>query len=363
MTMHAWHAVTRHNPCSICDHSDWCCTSTDGTWAICRRVDTGAGLHRVDKAGADYWLYRLDGHVPWQPSLSTPAPPPQPERADPLTIDRVYSSLLAVLPLSAAHRQALRARGLDDKAVLRGRYRTMPLQGRADLARRLVDQFGGETCAQVPGIYQATRHGRQWWTLAGAPGLLVPVRDLAGHIVALKVRTDDPGTGPKYSTVSSARHGGPGPGAQVHVPLHAAAANGVVRITEGELKADVATVLSGILTLSIPGVAAWRPVLPVLESLNPRQVLLAFDSDWRTNAHVARAIGELGDHLLHTGYHLEVEDWYPTQAKGIDDLLAAGLTPTRRQSFFVYSIYFRGQCEKVAWQLPTVDVKEIPRWH
>jgi hypothetical protein len=43
----------------------------------------------------------------------------------------------------------------------------------------------------------------------------------------------------------------------------------VIRMTEGELKADVATVLTGILTLSIPGVSAWRAVIRVLEQLQP----------------------------------------------------------------------------------------------
>ena len=65
----------------------------------------------------------------------------------------------------------------------------------------------------------AEQDGRRWWSLAGAAGLLIPVRNLDGHIVALKVRADVPGDGPKYTTISSAKHGGPSPGAQVHVPL------------------------------------------------------------------------------------------------------------------------------------------------
>jgi hypothetical protein len=233
-----------------------------------------------------------------------------------------------VLPLTAPHRQALRKRGLNDKDILCRRYRSLPLQGRADLARRLVQQFGADLCAQVPGLYQATREGRQWWSLAGAPGLLIPVRDLDSHIVALKVRADDPGQGAKYSTVSSAKHGGPGPGAQVHVPLHTAAPGGVVRITEGELKADVATVLSDTLTLSVPGVATWRPVLPILEALHPCQVLLAFDADWRTNGHVGQALGQVTAALLQAGYQVETEAWPSAAGKGIDDLLAAGHIPT-----------------------------------
>lgn len=124
--------------------------------------------------------------------------------------------------------------------------------------------------------------------------------------------------------MSSKTHGGPGPGAQVHVPLHTGGRE-TVRITEGELKGDVATVLSRILTISIPGVGNWQTALPVLEALQPRQVLLAFDSDWRKNSHVALALAFA---LLRARYRLFTEDWHNEPEKGIDDLLAAGKAPT-----------------------------------
>src|SRR5205823_3301553 len=108
---------------------------------------------------------------------------------------------------SSTHRQALRQRALPDVEILRRGYRTMPRDGRAALARRLVDHFGADTCARVPGLYVDTQGARRWWTLAGAAGLLIPVRDLDGRVVALKVRSDDPGDGPKYTYLTSTRHG------------------------------------------------------------------------------------------------------------------------------------------------------------
>ena len=62
--MQTWRHVSHSAPCPICGHPNWCSFSADGVWMLCRRVDNGTGLHRVDKAGADYWLYRRDGHVP-----------------------------------------------------------------------------------------------------------------------------------------------------------------------------------------------------------------------------------------------------------------------------------------------------------
>src|SRR5262249_20619315 len=143
-SMRTWHDVSHHEPCRICDKPDWCSFSADGTWALCRRLDTGTGIHKVDKSGADYWLYRLDAHTPSRrPIIDLPSQPcrAQVERADPATLDRVYRALLTALPLSSTHRQALRQRGLLDVETLRRGYRTLPIAGRAALAKRLVDQL------------------------------------------------------------------------------------------------------------------------------------------------------------------------------------------------------------------------------
>src|SRR5262249_9885494 len=211
--------------------------------------------------------------------------------AAPVTLNHIYQGLLAALPLSLAHRQGLRQRGLTDNEIFLPHYRTLPLEGRAALAKRVVAWWGADVCAQVPGFHIVKRAGRRWWSLAGAAGLLIPVRNLDGNIVALKVRADAPGDGPKYTTLSSATYGGPSPRAPGHVPLHRG--NGsTVRLTEGELAADVTTTLSGLLTVSIPGVAMWGKALSILKALRPQQVLVAFDGDWRTNAHVAHALGQ-----------------------------------------------------------------------
>jgi hypothetical protein len=220
----------------------------------------------------------------------------------------------------------------------------------------------GSIWAQVPGFYVAEQDGRRWWSLAGAAGLLIPVRSLDGHIVALKVRADAPGGGPKYTTISSAKHGGPSPGAQVHVPLSESVRGDTVRLTEGELKSDIATALSRLLTISIPGVAMWRKALPVLVGLRSQQVVLAFDADWRSNPHVAHALGHTAFALVKAGYEVQVEDWAPALGKGIDDLLAAGHTPVRQSSALAFGAAVRGQTRTWTGQLPTIAAEEVPPW-
>jgi hypothetical protein len=147
------------------------------------------------------------------------------------------------------------------------------------------------------------------------------------------------------------------------VPLYEGARGNTVRLTEGELKADVATALSGLLTLSIPGVAMWGKALPVLEELRPQQVALAFDVDWRSNPHVARALGQAAFALIKAGYTVQVEDWDPALGKGIDDLLAAGHRPVRQSAALAFGAGLRGHARAWTGQLRTVAAEEILPWH
>ncbi len=287
------------------------------------RVAEGAYAKKKDKNGAEYHLHRLDGTAP----RTAPAPPlppsgPVAERADADTLHTVYSALLARLQLSEAHREALRQRGLTDDEIDRRDYRTLAVQGRAALARALRERFGDKLLS-VPGIIVKQGEHGPYVTIAGAAGLLVPIRDTAGRVVALKVRRDDGGNGPRYTYVSSTPHGGPGPGSPVHVPRGVTSPCQCVRITEGELKADVATVRSGLPTVSIPGAGNWQPALPVLRELGARTVRLALDMDAADKPAVARGLAALAEALTVEALAVELERWDP-RLKGIDDALAAG---------------------------------------
>lgn len=358
-----WKTVSRQCLRPVCGRCDWCAVSADGVWAICRRVDNGTGLHRVDKSGGEFWLYCLDGHPSHRHSIIELPSQPLVVRADPVTLDRVYRTLLAMLPLSSTHRQALRQRGLPDVEILRRSYRTMPLEGRAALARRVVDRFGPDVCSTIPGLYIATHDGQPYWSIAGAPGLLIPVRNIDGRIVAIKMRADDPRESPKYTYLSSTHHSGPGPGAPVHVSLHALSPEAPVHLTEGELKADVATVLSGVLTIAVPGVSVWRQALPALQDLQATGVLLAFDADWRTNPHVGQALGQAAFALVEAGYRVQVEDWEPTLGKGIDDLLAARHSPVLQSVALAFGASLRGQARQWTGSLSTIAAAEVRPWH
>ena len=100
-----------------------------------------------------------------------------------------------------------------------------------------------------------------------------------------------------------------------------------MRLTEGELKADICQALTGLPTLSVPGVGNWKPALDKLKAAGAKPVRLAFDADAADKPAVARPLAACADTLINAGYAVELERWAKEDGKGLDDLLAAGKTP------------------------------------
>jgi hypothetical protein len=268
-------------------------------------------------------LHKIKGDTSREDGVNTPPNGAvDAQRADADALHAVYSALLALLPLSRAHRENLQKRGFPDAEIDKRLYRTLRVEGRARLAEKLKERFG-DSLLRIPGF--VLKHGENgpYLTLAGAAGLLIPVRDASARIIALKIRRGEDDHG-KYQYLSSIKYGGPGPGAPVHVPLGVGCPCSALRVSEGELKGDLATVLSGFPTISIPGATTWRRVLPVLKDLGVHTVRIALDRDATENTNVAHALLEFANTLTKEGYGIEMERW-PAEHKGIDDALAAGV--------------------------------------
>jgi len=343
MTCEKWQTVTSAEPCPICNKPDWCRRSRDGSKVACRRESTGAVKTNRYKDGGEAYVHILredrSPNYNGRPRAKQQQPAPRAKATaadgpsslvstttsgntrDTVAIrDAGYRCLLGKLQLSSDHRQRLKNRGLSDSDIEVGGYRTLPAAGRKATIKQVMAELGDDF-AVVPGFVMS-EHGP---SIAAPAGLLVPVRNLAGQIVALKVRTDNAKEDqPKYLYLSSAKSGGPGPESPAHVPAGICSPSDLARITEGELKADVAFRLTGVTTLSFPGVASWRAVLPLLQAIGCTTARVAFDADARTNKHVARALLDCCLGLKAAGIAVELERWSPEAGKGIDDVLQAG---------------------------------------
>lgn len=326
MSARDWRSVSHRSPCGVCKSTKRCGYTLDGrVRKCCYALDGGVG-HGSDDVG-DFALYFNDT-VPGA-IRKTFTPPADPPVADAGTCHAVYTALLAACGLSVEHRAQLTRRGLSDADITAAGYATLPRGGRerAAILATVAASFGGIP-ADVPGLHLGK--------LPDVDGILVPARDELGRITGVKVRRDR--GEPRYLWLSSNGQGGAKARNAAHVPAAAreilSSATDqqaqVARLTEGELKADVATALSGVATLAVPGAMAARTALPALRALHVQVVRLSWDSDARANCHVAGGL-ERAAHLLSNelpGVAVEVETWATTadhSPKGIDDALAAGV--------------------------------------
>lgn len=341
MSRSDWKPVSPSKRCKVCRSPKRCAVSADGAVAKCTYVFDGPTAFKSGDDEVGQWaMHRLDGSTPIIPSSRGPQQhsPVTPDAllADVPTRDAVYRALITACPLSADHREGLLRRGLDAPSVEARGYATLAhgAGARARVVAQLRGLLGGDSSIPdgIPGLYRGDLPD-------GIAGMLVPVRDLTGAIVAMKVRRDG-ARDPRYLWLSSSSAGGASSGAPSHVPLgvaeHVAAARiasatgarpeVVVRITEGELKADIAFALSGVPTLSIPGAGAWRSAVDHLRALHPDVVRLAWDADARTNEHVAAALETAAIRYAQElpGVALELETWDAATGKGVDDVLMAG---------------------------------------
>ncbi len=220
-----------------------------------------------------------------------------------------YTSLLKNLRLSEMHEDQLVKRGISKENIQLGEYRSLRNIERGKVAKTVFDAVG-DSAFTVPGFTK----GEFGITLAGtSTGLLIPVRDMANRIQAIKIRRAGE---PKYAYLTSGENG-PSSGSPVHIPLGVSGPAKVVRVTEGELKADICCWLDKTPTIGVPGVTQWRSVFPILRELEAERVIIAFDAvDLYRKRPVFNEALEFWRSLLDQGYEVEVEDWYDHTQRG-----------------------------------------------
>jgi hypothetical protein len=249
-------------------------------------------------------------------------PEPAVETAGVEARDAVYRDFLGRLALAPRHRDDLVRRGLSAERIAAGGYRSVPeLTMPWTITGPLRN--AGHLLEGIPGFFKSPgRNGGSYWTCLKPAGYFIPVRDAAGRIQALQIRRDraDDGGG-KYMMFSSS---GRPRGANAHTPAHVARPFVLkdcrVWITEGPLKADVASDRLGAVVIGAIGVDGWPQVIPLLGELGIRSVVVAFDADEPGR----KAKAKVGGVLVAEGYSVAEASWDPG-AKGLDDALAGGM--------------------------------------
>ncbi len=348
----SWEAVSSKNPCPVCAKTSWCRRNKHNKIIVCRRnFDDNAHSVKEDDNGVPYAVYLPkdfnSNQVP-QALKKSYKKVVKFEKASDFTLNEVYSAFLASLTLTELHKENLQRRGLtDDEIELLG-YKSVTGKDN-HLADKLLAKFGKDTLQSVPGFHYEKVKG--WQIRVSSSALLIPCRNDRGQIIALRLRLDKPlDDGGKYLYFSSPMCSS---GVAPHIPLNLSKlvqrrieispkakrdeelkselgkindSLDCIRVTEGEIKADIATLRSSIPTISIPGISCYKKADPILEMIKPENVVICFDADVMTNKFVAQAQANFHKHI-EKDYEVCLEIWDEGLGKGIDDVFTAGHKP------------------------------------
>lgn len=234
--------VTSHRKCRICGKEDYCKYGTfpnGDTVEYCHRESGSAGETKV---GVDGTLYRWMRETPWgfqvwepveqyernlaaylasigkdykkssykpvERTQQKPMPKKEPETpvAEPAHLDKVYRYFLSLLKLEEFHKNALllewgAVKGLYEQilsvfpivslppkdADRHQEYYMVTNATRAELMSKLTQQF--DSLEGVPGFYL---NDENRWDIITGGGILFPVFNSKGQIVALRLGDDHP---------------------------------------------------------------------------------------------------------------------------------------------------------------------------
>lgn len=254
------------------------------------------------------------------------AKPSQPENiATPDELHEAYSYLLSCLRLSNEHLRHLTSplRGLTEAQLRANGYKTLPSREalREQVATKCAQLFD---LSKIPGFYR-TDEGR--WSIAGPSGILIPCRSFEGKITGIQIRADNPTHGKYVWLSSNGRTDGQSSGVHLHVaaPPNASSTT-CCWVTEGPLKADIASIRLMETVVAVPGIQSWRKVrlIEELKAHGYKTVIVAFDSE--DNPHTEVSTKKLLQVLVQNGFETYRATW-PKDFKGLDDLLIAGHLP------------------------------------
>lgn len=256
----------------------------------------------------------------------------------------VYYDMLRTIWLSTEHRKCLQERGLSDERIEHNMYRSMPFSfyERRAIAGHLAKRHD---LRGVPGFYYS-KH--KHWELCGKSGILIPICDADGYIQGVQIRLDNADK-KKYRWLSSNPDYGFPYGTPSSVWVHVTGNRNAKEayITEGGLKGDVASYLSGDrLFICTAGVSSIQYLYDVLKSLNVSKINGCYDMDqldalnslleqrknpFDSEAYKPCPLEKMEALIRKTGVIYERRVW-PREHNGIDEYYLDWLTRENRKA-------------------------------
>jgi hypothetical protein len=308
--------------CLVCGRiEDWKCrVREDELLGLCKFVPNDDG--KTDRYGR--YIHKINGgtenNSPQTPKDDKNYSAKEENSLSAEYLNAVYTQYLDGLVLEEKHREHLLSRGLSNETIDAKGYKSVP-----DYSLRysqITDLITDYDLEGVPGFYL---DGNQWCINMTFSGFYIPYRDADGNIVGLQLRPDDDSK-PKYMWFSSnERNKGKSSGSPFHfVNPDRVSLFKEVYLTEGALKADIIAAESGFSLIAMAGVVAIAPkqVSKAIYDSFPdiENIVVAFDSDWKTNPNVKSALIRLLDELQDSVVRVSVAVWDESLGKGLDDV-------------------------------------------
>lgn len=308
-------------PCPICG-GDWC--GYNSFLCSCMRVEEGSFKiviqPKTGKPAYQHWLKPGTVNYIRTEEMNMPVE----KTASVEKRDRVYREFLSLLSLSKEHKEDLLRRGLSEGDIKKNGYKSITKAIKPwDICKTLQDR--GFSLSGIPGFYKAEgKHGGSYWTFSWKPGYLIPVLNRQGRVQALQKRVENSKNDePKYMLVSSTgKKSGSNSGTPAHVVIPTEITDTRVWITEGPLKADIAAKYLGAVVIGLMSAGTWVPALELIDGMDSKEFVLAYDMDFKTNKEVGEPLKLLRAKLEERGFIVKQAAW--DNAKGIDDALVSG---------------------------------------
>jgi len=318
--------VSKNDPCIECGKDSWCSRSIDGDVYFCRRISEGIGETQHDKNGAPFQVVRVGNEKNnYKSENQYTKITSNIKIADTETLNEVYTELLHLLSLNEDDLTELKNRGFTENEIQYYGYRSIDSLPEKKIVEIMIKKFSPSTLKTIPGFYESEVKKAAFIFFKKLKGIAIPVKNKDGKIIAIKIRTRNKNKNNlRYFYLSSTKEGGVGPGAKTHISLPENIKEfEVIRITEGELKSDISSSKTGIITFGLPGVGNASKLVENLKHFDPKTVKIAFDRDLIENENVAYALETLVEKLKSENFDIELEEW-DDNYNGIDDAIVSG---------------------------------------
>ena len=197
------------------------------------------------------------------------------DRAPDRVLHQTYSTFLSMLTLSETHGKNLLERGLSMEQIQKNGYKSTPVFGFRKLTERLIE--AGCTVEGVPGFYQEEDGAWSIRFKRKCSGFLIPVRTIEGYIVGMQIRLEYPFDHTKYIWLSSINDKmGTSSGSPIHFVGNPR--DEIVFLTEGPLKGDIASFLSGRSFACVPGVNQYANLPELIAQLKRLRVKMVYET-------------------------------------------------------------------------------------